>query len=178
MFGTQSYYKGTDLLVKAYSSLSEEERAKSECCIIGQTSPKFYGELKEIADKAGIKWTPTFVDESVLNSKIMSSDVIVTPYRAITQSGVLLKALNYKKPIIAADLPAFRETLKGFTEDMFFIPDDIEDLKNHLSTYINHTKEINTQLKSIEALQSLYSWDKSAHDTKLLYINISHNTVQ
>lgn len=175
MFGTQSYYKGTDLLVKAYSSLSEEERAKSECCIIGQTSPKFYGELKEIADKAGIKWTPTFVDESVLNSEIMSSDVIVTPYRTITQSGVLLKALNYKKPIIAANLPAFRETLKGFTEDMFFIPDDIEDLKNHLSTYINHTKEINTQLKCIDALQSLYSWDKSASDTKMLYKKLLKN---
>lgn len=175
MFGTQSYYKGTDLLVKAYSSLTEDERAKSECRIIGQTSPKFHDELKEIAEAAGIQWTPTFVEESVLNSEIMSSDVIVTPYRAITQSGVLLKALNYKKPIIAANLPAFRETLKGFAEEMFFSPDDVEDLKNHLSVYINHTNEINTQLKCIDALQSLYSWDKSASDTKMLYKKLLKN---
>jgi glycosyltransferase involved in cell wall biosynthesis len=37
-----------------------------------------------------------------------AADVLLYPYRQITTSGALMTGLNYRRPIIASDLPLFR----------------------------------------------------------------------
>lgn len=169
MFGTQSYYKGTDLLIHAYASLSKEDKDKSSCTIIGRADKNFYEDLKHIVEESGVSFNPTFVDEKYLNSEISSSDVIVIPYRAITQSGVLLKAINYQKAILASDLPAFKETLKGFPDELFFKNEDVNDLALYLHRYIIGELSTQDQHTYLLQLQDLYSWEKSATKTIQLY---------
>lgn len=169
MFGTQSYYKGTDLLIKAYHSLSQEDKEKSCCVIMGATPSVFYEELKEFVEESNIRWTTFFVEESALDREISTSDLIVIPYREITQSGVLLKALSFNKPILTSDLPAFKETLIGFSEDSFFRNGDIQALSSSLHSYINHLYNTDGNLKQLKHLRELYSWDASAKNTLYLY---------
>lgn len=63
------------------------------------------------------QWMPYFVAEQKLDYEINESDVIILPYRSISQSGVLLLSLYFKKPIITSDLPSFKETLKGYRDE-------------------------------------------------------------
>lgn len=169
MFGTQSYYKGTDLLIKAYHSLSKDDKKNSCCVILGVTNPAFYKEVKELVEESNIHWTTSFVEESILDNEISTSDLIVIPYRDITQSGVLLKALSFNIPILASDLPAFKETLIGLSEDSFFRNGDVNDLSSSLHSYINHIIKVDDNMMQLKLLRELYSWDASAKKTLLLY---------
>src|SRR6202022_3414901 len=42
-----------------------------------------------------------------------AADIVVYPYKEITTSGALMTGGNYKKAIVATDLPSFREVLGG-----------------------------------------------------------------
>ena len=55
MFGIQSYYKGTDLLVKAVSSLPKDIRDKIEVTIAGKNEDFLYNDNINLANQAGIK---------------------------------------------------------------------------------------------------------------------------
>ncbi|MFK2235280.1 hypothetical protein ACIXMR_13945 [Bacteroides fragilis] len=62
-------------------------------------------------------WTPYFLEETVLHTRIQQADIIVLPYRAISQSGVLLLSIYFEKLVICADLPSFVETLSVDIDD-------------------------------------------------------------
>ena len=116
-----------------------------------------------------IKWTKVFLPDNKLYQYINDSDIIVLPYRRISQSGVLLLALNTRRIIITSDLPTFKETLKGFPEDAFFKSEDPKDMARVIADYCNGN--INTQsiMEAIENLNVLYSWSESAKKTIKLY---------
>ena len=112
-FGGQSYYKGTDVLVNAVCGLDEERKAKIETRIVGGISQSLLEELKTKDKDSIIKWKAYFLDDEELHQEINDSDIIVLPYRAISQSGVLLLSINFGKLIICSDLPSFMETMRG-----------------------------------------------------------------
>jgi glycosyltransferase involved in cell wall biosynthesis len=43
-----------------------------------------------------------------------ATDVVVLPYERVSQSGVVNDALAYRRPVVASDLPAFRELKREF----------------------------------------------------------------
>lgn len=173
-FGSQSYYKGTDILVEAICSLSNDRKAKIETHIIGGIDPSFLNELKKKDTASLIKWKPYFLDDEELYQEIYKSDIIILPYRAISQSGVLLLSIYFEKLIICSNLPSFIETMRGndgdiLDEYLFFNTEDVESLKNLLEDYID--KKINTDLiyKRVKNLKDLYSWDSAAKATISVY---------
>lgn len=169
MFGTQSTYKGTDLFIDAIDGLPAALKERIEVTIIGPTSENLYSKYGEKAKENGIDWINNWVTMEQLQHTINDSDVIVLPYRSISQSGVLLQALYFHKLIIASDLASFKETLKGFSDDMFFHNGDVENLRSLISKLINGELDTDLQYKSIERLNSLYSWQLSAQNTIRAY---------
>jgi len=171
MYGNQGHYKGTDILVDAALMLPESYKSKSEFKIVGNISPVFYNELKNKTDKDSVKvdWMPYFVDDKMLYQEIIDSDVIVLPYRAISQSGVLLLALYFEKLIITSDLVSFKETLDTFTDDMFFKNENIKDLSELLKRYINHEMNFDIIKGQIRALKEKYTWNTAAIKTISIY---------
>lgn len=162
MFGSQSFYKGTDIFIDAIDSLTAEQKEHISVTIIGPTADNLYKEYGEKAQRNRIEWINNWVTMDQLQATIDRSDVIILPYRSISQSGVLLQALYFRKLIIASDLPSFKETLKGFTDDMFFKVGDVDSLKELIQRFIAKDVDYNLQYKSISSLNELYSWKKSA----------------
>ena len=127
MYGFQSYYKGTDILLKALSLVDNAYKDKLEVIICGAFSDDYYKECKSIITGVSIKWIPRFVPDVELYDNINASNIIVLPYRKISQSGVLLLALSTRRYIITSNLPSFKETLKGFPDNTFFKSEDAAD---------------------------------------------------
>lgn len=176
MFGIQSYYKGTDLLVKAVSSLPKDIRDKIEVTIAGKTDDFLYNDNINLANQAGIKWDSRYYTDKELNQLIMDSDVLVFPYRNISQSGALLLALAFGKPMIVSKLSSFIETLDGFPEDAFIDVDSVESLKNAIIVHIDKKQTVFSQeINVISELQKKYSWNNSAKKTIRLYNSLSNN---
>lgn len=169
MYGNQSYYKGTDILVNAMRLLPKDIKSRINLTICGNTPAPYYEQLKDIETGVEIRWIPTFVEDEVLYPMIATSDIILLPYREISQSGVLLLALHFRRAVIASDLPSFKETLCGFTEDMFCRAGDEASLAEVISNYMSGRVDIDKQLELIDRLNVKYSWAESARLTLDLY---------
>lgn len=159
MFGNQSYYKGTDVLVDAIALLPKEIQDQVTTTIVGQTPDDYLKTLQEKAVGLDIKFIPKFVPDDVLNGIILESDVIVLPYREISQSGVLLLALYFERPIICSGLPSFKETLEGYNSHLFFEKDSPKDLARVI---VGMVSEPNLDATDVQSLKKKYSWENIA----------------
>ena len=101
----------------------------------------------------------------------MDSDVLVFPYRNISQSGALLLALAFGKLMIVSKLPSFIETLEGFPEDSFVDVNSVESLQKAIISHID--KEDTAYKQIISFLQQKYSWENSAKKAIELYNSLT-----
>lgn len=169
LYGYQTLYKGADLLVDAVEMLSHYVRDRIKVNIIGSTDSNLFASYSGKATKLGINWVNKFVSDDELYSAIGSSDLILLPYRKISQSGVLLLALSYKKPILTSDLSSFKETLEGYPTDYFFKSEDSKSLSNLIERFV-YGKIDQAKIKSIiSELNQKYTWTEAAKATIRAY---------
>lgn len=171
MFGLMNRYKGADLLVKSLKRLDKEKLKKISVKIIGKTEEDIYNENINDANLLGIEWINRYVSNQELTDSISNSDMIILPYRNITQSAVLLSALSYKKVVLTSDLPSFKETLEGYPDDYFFKTENVESLSSLLSRYIENEIDEKKVLEIVERLNKKYTWNESARQMLLAYMN-------
>ena len=169
MYGNQSYYKGTDILVDAIALLPKEVQNQICTTIVGKTSKDYLSLLQDKAKGLDINIIPEFVPDDKLNQMILDSDVIVLPYREISQSGVLLLALFFERPIICSNLPSFRETLNSVPKDYFFESDKLQNLAMLIEKYANESIEVTSYLKKMKSLKNAYLWPSIADFYKVLF---------
>lgn len=170
LYGNLSSYKGVDIFVNAIKSLPNTYKNKVQGIIAGEMHDKdLLNHLREESKDINLAWFPYFLPEQELFDKIDESNVIVLPYRQISQSGVLLLALYFRRYIITSDLPSFKETLTGFTDDMFFESENPQSLASLMERYVDGTVDTDKQMKIIEDLNRQYSWNSAAVKTLGLY---------
>lgn len=169
MYGMQEEYKGTDILIMAISLLPQEDRSKVSVKIMGKTIPSYYKAHIAEAQKNDIEWIPNRISDRELYSSISSSDILVFPYRNISQSGALLLGLYFNKYIIASNLPSFIETLEGYDKDWFFQSEDAYSLSKLISNHINKKIDYKKMNEINKYLQKKYSWENVAKNTLVVY---------
>lgn len=177
-FGGQSFYKGTDLLVDAICGLDELHKSKIEIHIVGGISRSFLEELKVKDKESIINWKAYFLDDDELYKEINDSDIVILPYRAISQSGVLLLSIFFGKLIICSNLPSFVETMRGedgdgLDDSIFFNNEDVESLRNLLVRYIDMNVDEGAVRDRVQKLKKLYSWESAAKSTLDVYKKIT-----
>ena len=165
MYGNNLPYKGSDVLLDAVQLLPADKKNKITVTIVGATPNEYLDLLRSKTVGLNVNIIPLFVPDKQLYELIDKSNYIALPYRRITQSGVLLLALYFRKPLLISNLPPFVETLKGFTEDMFFISGDPNSLKELIIRHMEGKVDIEKQMSIIEGLNDLYSWNNSAKMT-------------
>ena len=174
-YGYNSPYKGTDVLLDALQLMPEVDKKTMRLTIVGKMSENYYLQLLTKAKGLNVNIIPTYIPDEQLYEMIDKVDYIALPYRKISQSGVLLLALYFKKLLLVSNLPSFVETLEGFTDDMFFEANNAESLKNLIVRHIHKKINIEKQLEAISKLNKRYSWDESAKQTFLVYEQVCTN---
>lgn len=172
MFGMQEPYKGTDLLVNAIDTLSDQVKKNIKVEIVGRMQEGYLKTFEHVAQRNNILINPYRISNKELYEKIVGSDFLVYPYRRISQSGALLLGLYFNKPILASDLPPFIETLDGFETEWFFKSESTEDLARLITDCVSGRINLESQLQCIGKLKDIYSWDSVAKSTLLVYKNI------
>lgn len=173
-FGGQSFYKGTDILVDAVCGLDKNFQAEVDLRIVGGVSDRYLSELKAKDKDNIISWKTYFLADDELYEEINKSDIVVLPYRAISQSGVLLLSIFFEKLIICSDLPSFKETMQGGEGDrlddaLFFASESHCSLRNLITRYINKEIDEDAVHERIIRLKGLYSWESAAKATLDVY---------
>lgn len=162
-------YKGIDVLLEAFSRLPESLLKGSVLQIVGL--PKMPVEpLKVLAKKLGIEdkvlWDLRFVEEREVAGYFSQADVVVLPYRRIDQSGVLMVALAFGKPVVASRVGGFAETIKDGVHGFLVEPGNPDDLARALARLLQDENLRVRMGKEVEKLATgEFSWESVAKKT-------------
>lgn len=98
------------------------------------------------------------------------ADVVVLPYRRIDQSGVLMVALAFGKPVVASRVGGFAEVLRDGVHGFLVAPGDVTSLARALAQILQD-EELRTRMAGVvERLASgELSWRNIAEQTVQVY---------
>lgn len=155
LFGAVRPYKGADLFAEAIAGLPD---------ITGIIAGELWDgalatRLRELATAhPNIRLIDRYFDDGEGATLFAACDVATLPYRSVTGSGAAMAALGAGRPIVAADLPLFRELFPAPLAT-FFRAGDAADLARALREFFSD----NNKLQSAEALAIIrghFGWDR------------------
>ncbi len=174
VLGNQSYYKGIDLLSEIWLTTEELKDNRNLLLLIAGSGhiPNF-DELQLIEN---VFIDNNFIDDITFISYMKMADIILLPYRKISQSGVLLTALTLRKPFLVSQLGGLMEPLKFGKIGWSVIPGDLESLRAkilYLSNNLDEVKAAKTNFAVWEQIEIYYDWERIRQKTFCLYEKLS-----
>lgn len=172
ILGTQSEYKGTDLLVDAWLSSEKLRRDDEKTLIIaGQNADKY---LKS-KNTHNIIVIDGILSDLTFKALIRRSDVIVLPYRRIEQSGVLLSLIIERVPYCATDVGELAIPIKE--ENIGWIIPEVSanSIKETLEKIVENVDEIQEKAGNIQGWTRIfeyYDWNTAAKITEKIYSEV------
>jgi glycosyltransferase involved in cell wall biosynthesis len=172
-FGNVKPYKGVDVLIDAVARLPPEVRQKSRVVIAGRPHGSA-DELKQRARKQGVNdsitWELGFIEHESVGAYFQRSDIVVFPYRHIDQSGALMTALPFGKPVIATEVGGFADVLTDGVHGRLVPPDNADALSSALADVLTDNDRRAEMGDAVaELADNTYSWGRIAEMTTELY---------
>ncbi|HEV7942195.1 MAG TPA: glycosyltransferase family 4 protein [Solirubrobacteraceae bacterium] len=177
-FGLIRPYKGLDVLLQAWRSLSAGQRGQAQLWVAGMPRMDLgqYGLAgvetpagRSAAAQEGIHVAPAFIADADLPAYFARADLVVLPYREIDQSGVLFTALAFGKPLLLSDIGGFPEI--AATGAATTVPaGDPEVLAGALTQLLGDPAALTRMAAAAQAAaDGPYSWVEVAHAHMRLY---------
>jgi glycosyltransferase involved in cell wall biosynthesis len=160
-FGHIKDVKGLDLLLEALPQVVREV-PDVLLLVAGRPWKSDFSRYEALIDKLGIRSRCVlhirFIPDDDVAYYYAAADVVVLPYRRIYQSGVVLMAMSYKRPVVVSDLPGMTEIITD-EENGYVFP---EGSKHALS------------MRLIRALQDEQGRERVV-DRALQYVRANHD---
>ena len=136
-FGGIKPYKGVEQLITSFKKL---EANNLTLWIVGKPFNNGYRLLIEqlVGDDNNIKVQLDFIKEENLSQLITASDIVVLPFQKITNSGSVILAMGYSKPVITLNTLLMRSRLN---KDERLLFDDHNSLLQSMKHAISLSKE-------------------------------------
>lgn len=163
-FGRISPYKGIQFLLDAFVEiLSTKKYPNMTLTIAG--SGNFDFEIEPYRQHPEIKILNEYIYPENLANLIFNSSVVVCPYIDATQSGVVMSAYAFKKPVIATNVGGLPEMVKDQLTGIIIEPKNSEAIKNAILELYNNSYILETMSQNIEKLyfSGEKSWTSSAN---------------
>jgi glycosyltransferase involved in cell wall biosynthesis len=135
------YFKGVDVLIKAFAALSKTPGLRPWHLIIsgdGDLRPAYEKLSREYGLEKQIEFTGRLGDK--LTRAYQNADLLVLPSINSNEAFglVLIEAMACGAPVIASDLPGVRNVFTNHQEGLLVEPGKVEDLKKKLEFIFNN----------------------------------------
>jgi len=178
-FGNIEPYKGIDLMLRSLKNLVEVDKS-FYLVIAGRSVNKNYLEdLEKIITEnnlqSNIKFVNKFIPDDEISYYFNAADVLVLPYRAIYQSGVLFLSYSFGLPVIATDVGSFSDDIIEGKTGLLTEPNNIDSLSNSIREFYTtdlYIKKEYTRDLIKKYAEEKYSWYKIGEITYKLYIKM------
>ena len=169
--GVQSTYKGTDILINAWSNTPAlRNNLNIRLLIAGKMKDISYSELQTCSNVVIIDRYLT--DEEYI-AFLRLSTATIFPYRIISQSGSLFTAINERVPIIVSHTGGLHQPLEIADIGWDFGSSTPENLKSQLIGIIQSGDFLaKRETARWDKIHNYYSWDRIGRLTAELY---NHN---
>lgn len=169
-FGRINRYKGIDHLLKAFGKIVARY-PNTGLVIAGK------GDLKtNISElKKNVIFINRFISNNELTILIRRSDFIVCPYIDATQSGVIMTAFAFEKPVIATDVGGLKEFVNDGITGLLVKPGDEDQLFEAMEKLITNRQLLNHLAGNINKIYRYgdRSWTSVAKNTVNIYSKIT-----
>lgn len=165
-FGRINQYKGISYLLKAFKKIVTKY-PETELILAGKGDLKKY--CTEFQDN--ITLINRYIMNDELSNLIVGSDFVVCPYIDATQSGVIMTAFAFAKPVIATDVGGLKEFVEDGITGFIINPMDADQLEIAMEKLITNPDLLSGMSKNI---QNKYrygdcSWENIAKETVKIY---------
>lgn len=160
-FGVVRPYKGLDIAIKALAASGLENVRLS---VVGEfwSGRKEIENLIETLDLGDrIEMVAEFVSDRTAAEYFARCDAVIASYRRVTGSAVVALAQHYRRPVIASDLPGFREALTHGKTGWLFENENANALAELLRNDVTRASAERMR-PDLEAQSCLLSWDRYA----------------
>jgi len=178
-FGCVEPYKGLDVLIRAFALLPANVRAQTQLLIAG-TPNMDAAPLRKLARDLGIEpqmvWRLNYIAEDEVPHLFRSAALVVLPYRAIDQSGVLMTAVAFGKAIVASRIGGIPDVISDGVHGVLVKPGDPQDLAAALQDLLTNPVRRHAMEKATGHLaKTELSWGMSARKTIDVYRQVISN---
>lgn len=176
IFGAIKPYKGIDVLLKAIAKLSINLQNQIRVIIAGhpaQAAKPYVKLAEELNINHLIEWDLRFIPENEVPRIFEKASIVAMPYSDIDQSGVLMTALAFGKPVIASNIGGFSEILKDGVHGYLVEPNNVVALSHALKQVLLLPERLEAMKLAIKELaKGDLSWDSVAQKTIDVYNRI------
>jgi glycosyltransferase involved in cell wall biosynthesis len=172
-FGVIRPYKGIEFLLDALKIVIGKNK-NTLLVIAGNGEAAYLDKIRkyisELNLNENVRQDFKYIPNNELPIYFQAADILVYPYKNVTQSGALLTGMAYGKPIVASSVGGLKETLLNGKIGLLVEYGNAKDLADALTTLINSPEE-RTRLgnAALSELEDKYSWDVIAEKTLECY---------
>ncbi len=174
LFGFVNGYKGVEYLAEAVNII---------CKTIPDINVTIAGKWSLPELKAKLLQEPNFtiIDKSLSNEEmttlIQQNEMIVCPYTSASNSGVIMTAFVFNKPVIASDLDGLAEVIVHEQNGLLVKPRDPVSIAAGITWLMQHEDERLQMKKNIAegVNHSDFSWDNITRQTIDIYTRNKRN---
>lgn len=172
-FGQIKKVKGLDVLLKSLPKIIKEFPTL-QLVIAGKVWKDNFENYQAIINKNKLENNIflhiRYIPDEEVSLFYSASDMVVLPYQKIYQSGVLLMAMSYKKPVMVSNIDGMTEIIQHNTNGYLFETENSEDLANKTILALrspNNLMEIAN--KGYSTILNKNNWIKIGRQTADLY---------
>lgn len=173
LFGHLKPYKGADLLIEAFSKMTEDLQSRACLHIVGKSQmdvTELFAKSKALGVEKNLKWDLRFIPDLEVEGIFLRSDIVVMPYREIDASGVLMVSLALGRPIVASNIGLFAELLESGKHGFLISVGDVDALAVALSELIDDPMLRSRMGANVKELgDSIPTWAQIARSTDQVY---------
>lgn len=168
-FGRLSPYKGLDYLLKAVPII--KMKVPTLRVIIAGGGELKYAGIDSVGDDSVLLINKR-LDNSDLAGLIQKASLVVCPYTDATQSGVIMTAYAFNKPVVATAVGGIPEAVNDGVTGMLVPPRDPQALAEAIIELLSNESKRSRMADAIGRLsrQGEFAWDRIARKTVAVYI--------
>ena len=161
-FGQIKEVKGLDVLLRAMPGVVRKY-PDAVLLIAGKVWKDDFRHYQEQMDALGIAEnclsSIRYIPDSEVGNYYAAADVVVLPYRRIYQSGVLLMAMSYGKPVVVSDIDGMAEVVEDRVNGYVFPSGDADALTAKLVEVLSEPEELrNVGKRALSYVKERHNW--------------------
>ena len=172
-FGQIKKVKGLDHLIRAFPNVVERHPS-TVLVVAGQAWKDDFSSYARQVSLLGLKGNFVSRIEHIPDEDVAayfeSADVVALPYVEVYQSGVLLMACSYGRPVVATAVGGMKEVIQDGVSGYLVPPGDEERMAEAISSLLSDKEKAEEMgRRARQMMQELYSWESAAQGTKQTY---------
>jgi glycosyltransferase involved in cell wall biosynthesis len=167
-FGRISPYKGIEYLIRAVNQL-KDEIPDIKLTIAGQG--EFWFDTSEINNSKNFRIINDFIRTPQLVELLNETELVVCPYTDATQSGVIMTAFAFCKPVVATNVGGLAEMIDDGITGKLVNARNVEQLAGAIRELLTDKQKLEEYSQNIRSLffEGSRSWDKKTDELVGIY---------